>query len=290
MSETRKAFTLIELLIVVAIIAILISILLPALQIAKEKARRVSCAGNLKVTGSALNFYATEYKGHYPILYESHWPHDVSFYTTDYIIKQGATRDAFYCPSRRQYSEALGGGKDDPRFWQFTLYSGDATGPWPWLDESNLTNEQRRRNYRVTHYFWLLDVEQDALPGRIWEIAGYPPKGWARKVNAYRRKQGYGLEALKYPELFELITDATYSMQPTTDSAGFGMIHTAFWDTWQIPHRTNHLAPGDLPAGGNIFFVDGHTSWRAFEQMWPDKNRPQEPRSLDWNQSPYFWC
>ncbi len=282
----RRAFTLIELLIVVAIIAILLSILLPALQSAKEKARRIACAGNLKVTGSALNFYATEYKGNYPILYESHWPHDVSFYTADYIIKQGATRDAFFCPSRRKYSEAIGGGKDDPRFWQYTLQSNNVTGPWPWLDE---TNVDKYRNYRVTHYFWLMDVEQDDLPGREWEIAGYPQKGWVRKVNAYRRKQGHGLEPLKYPETFELITEATYSEQPNVESANYGSIHTDFWNKWQIPHRTNHLAPGGRPAGGNIFFVDGHASWRPFEQMWPDKNRPQEPRSLDWDRSPYFW-
>jgi prepilin-type processing-associated H-X9-DG protein len=45
----------------------------------------------------------------------------------------------------------------------------------------------------------------------------------------------------------------------------------------------------DHPVGGNIYFVDGHTSWREFGNMWPDKTQPQQPRSMDWNQSPYFW-
>ena len=56
----RRAFTLIELLIVIALIAVLIAILVPALNRARKQALQVKCAANLRAIGQGVLYYAQD--------------------------------------------------------------------------------------------------------------------------------------------------------------------------------------------------------------------------------------
>ncbi len=80
MRSKPNAFTLVELLVVVAIIAVLIAILLPALNKARQAANAISCASNLRQQGMVLALYFNEHSGiipHsslYPVPGEGWWP------------------------------------------------------------------------------------------------------------------------------------------------------------------------------------------------------------------------
>jgi len=62
----RRGFTLVELLVVIAVVAVLAAMLLPVLSRARESARKAACQSNLRQIGTAFRLYASDYDGLYP--------------------------------------------------------------------------------------------------------------------------------------------------------------------------------------------------------------------------------
>jgi len=107
---TPRAFTLVELLVVIGIIAVLIAVLLPTLQRARAQAQQTACLSNLRQLGTIVQIYAVDYKDQIPIGYSNGQP-----WTGYYGCQSWATfpvlgrlwaggylkaPQTFYCPSQ----------------------------------------------------------------------------------------------------------------------------------------------------------------------------------------------
>lgn len=133
LGETRpRGFTLVELLVVIAIIGILVALLLPAIQAAREAARRSQCTNNLKQIGLAMLNYESVRKG-FPqsrtLCYHSSWAAEIWPYLEEgtvssqydsqktWWLQPVSVRQAqvasYLCPSRRQPSQLSVLGQDD---------------------------------------------------------------------------------------------------------------------------------------------------------------------------------
>ena len=173
--ESRGGFTLVELLVVIGIIALLISILMPALSKAREQAQRTKCLSNLHNAGLAINMYANENRQKLPAFTGGGtWLWDLPYDTRDFIIKNGSDRHMMYCP--------CGDWQDQDSLWWFSGQPANNQG------------------YSVTGYFWLMK-----------RIDGSYPTLSAAKNADYVDNIAFDRVLHKRPSDAELATDATIS-------------------------------------------------------------------------------
>ncbi|GIW86650.1 MAG: prepilin-type N-terminal cleavage/methylation domain-containing protein [Isosphaeraceae bacterium] len=122
MTKARRGFTLIELLVVIAIIGVLIALLLPAVQSAREAARRAQCVNNLKQIGLAVHNYNSANGSFAPIYIDDPWQgglyngqgHSVHARLLPFLEQQPAFNSLNFDVNIRWGPDANWGGQSDP--------------------------------------------------------------------------------------------------------------------------------------------------------------------------------
>lgn len=118
MNRTKRAFTLIELLVVISVVALLISVLLPALGEARKHARSILCRNNLRQIGVYMNSYIAASSGTLPASYRyigdsglrEHWSYKL-------MSEEQADEGVFTCPAIKEggHPAASAGDRQAPR-------------------------------------------------------------------------------------------------------------------------------------------------------------------------------
>jgi len=148
----RRAFTLVELLVVIGIIAILIGVLLPTLQKARESANRTACLSNVRELANCMRIYAATFHDEVPIgfmdqkafSYIMNWcngngvgPSQMGLLATTGIVKNPKT---FFCPAEQI----------DPQFTYQPNPNANtpSLNPWPfWTVPSGNPNRHTRLGF-----------------------------------------------------------------------------------------------------------------------------------------------
>lgn len=246
----HRGFTLVEMLLVVAVIALLIALLLPSMQMAREMSRRAKCLTQQHmITIGAIN-YATNNGGRTPTI--TTW---AMHYLTDHIetaapndarptlLRLTNSIDAYYCPSHEALSPTTPGVS-----WNapgdLTVYRYMSYGPIGiWNQSVNLTVNWPK------HYV--------GLP--VW--AGPTPL-----------KQGNRPTRLsKYAANIALTTDSQiawygglWNLGFTYPGDGFWPENPAYYAYYAFPHRKGNKAW----AGSNAVMFDGSGRWGNFEDIF----------------------
>jgi prepilin-type N-terminal cleavage/methylation domain-containing protein/prepilin-type processing-associated H-X9-DG protein len=262
--EKKLGFTLIELLVVIAIIAILAAILFPVFAQAREKARQIVCASNLKQIGMAVLQYNQDYDEAFPFAVDdtngdlwnsglvSHWEGEI----VPYIKANGV----FGCP-------------DDPGAGQL-----DGTYPWAGVDSS----------YGANSTIGWTNQYSPGLQGvfGILSLKG----GIQNSVTATLSVVNRPAESIMIAEQYN----------SDLESAGVGNNYTAFGGGGEFEAPWYYAIPGQNTSGAypngvngsnsahhagntlsNYLFVDGHV-----KAMRPIQTNPQPPTGWDSNGNP----
>ena len=233
------AFTLVELLVVIGVIAVLVALLMPVLSRARENARRIACASNFRQIGLITAMYHNDHKLFFPPVYldgriTPNWRHNAG---TDLIPYAGEPNNPkpriFVCPSAEERDPLYGDG--DP--------AGPFGGPYEYYGGRFSMNWNQH----------LMALGPDWAPQYFWAGLG----------------QGMRVTQVRHP------TKTIWSTEGWGRFDGFyGPYFMAWYRHGGGPEDLGGYAWSDARSEGrssvvgvNALFVDGHVEWLPYDTL-----------------------
>lgn len=224
------AFTLVELMVVLAVVGLLAMVALPAMTASRGQTHVAQCADNLKQYNMAMFMYGSDNNDRLPVNASGNWAWDLSWAPGNTLTQYVSFRK-LYCPG----TSARFTDPDNAALWDYAPGFIHVLGYVAAISGSAII----ATNQNIT-----------LTPQRIQNGSVYmAPSSPATRV---------------------LIADATISENTTDNRAGYlaGAKYnfTTVSGGYSLAHISPHLN-GRVPVGGNLAMLDGHVQWRNFSEM-----------------------